>query len=245
MFLFGWYQYTNNYKFVDNLLPDIKGYPVQRKLSQTSYLKPCCKGPYCWEITPLYDYDIKAYVFGTSHKFTSKLKDVAAADIGLLWGENAVKKLYKDVKLRVFMDHYYVRWKSGGYFNMEDAANIHVLSCDDSVFKKIKSIKIGDQIRLKGWLVNINISKKLEETNPAKIMKWNSSITRKDKGEGACEVMYINSEKDIEILSKGPRFYLWLKRFGAALMFFSAVMAFLRFNKKNEQELERIRKIDF
>ncbi len=245
MFLFGWYQYGNNYRFVDNLLPEIAGYPQQNKISKNPFLKPCCKGPYCWKFSPLYDYDITGYVFGVSHKFTSKLKDVAAADIGFLWGENAVKKLYKDVKLRVLMDHYYVKWKAGGYFNMEDAANTHILSCDDDVFKKIKSIKIGDQVRLKGYLVNVKISKKLDETNPRKIMSWNSSITRKDKREGACEVMYINSKKDIEILVKGPRFYLWLQRFGAVLMLVSTVMALVRFNKKNEEELERIKKIDF
>jgi hypothetical protein len=245
IFLVSWFQYRNNYKFVDNLLPNVKGYPSQTKISNTDYIKPCCKGSYCWEFTPLYNYDITAYVFGTSHKFTSKLKDVAAADIGFLWGENAVKKTYKDVKLRVVMDHFYARWKSGGYFNMQDASNTHVLSCDDGVFKKIRSIKISDQVRLKGYLVNINISKKLGETDPRKIMKWNSSVRRTDKREGACEVMYIKSEEDIEILIEGPRLYLWLKWLGMFLISFSIIMGLLRFNKKNEQELENIKKIDF
>ena len=245
VFFFAWSQDRNNYKFVNNLLPATSGYPKQSKITKQPFLKPCCKGPYCWEFTPIYNYDITAYVFGTSYKFASKLKDVAAADIGLLWGENAVKKLYKDVKLRVMMDHYYVRWKSGGYFNMQDAANTHTLSCDNEAFKKIKSIKSGDQVRLKGYLVNVKLSKELGETNPRKIMKWDSSITRTDKREGACEIIYIKSAQDIEILAKGPRFNLWFKWLGMAIIAFSIIMAFLRFNKKNEEELERVKKIDF
>ena len=172
--------YRNNYKFVEDILPGTLAQPLQTELGPAAGKRACCKGPYCWEFTPLFDYDITGLVFGVSHKFASDFDDVIAADVGLLWGENAGKKLYKDVTLRVMVDHYYARWGSGASFNLHYAANTHTATCDPGAWKKIKALRTGDQARLRGQLVNARITKEPGETDPAKIMTWNSSVTRQD-----------------------------------------------------------------
>jgi len=237
--------YDNNYKFADGLLPGTSGQPLQTELDPPTGKQACCRGPYCWEFTPLFNYEITGLVFGVSHKFASKFGDVIAADVGLLWGENAEKKLYKDVKLRVMVDHYYARWGSGASFNLHDAANTHTAACDPAAMKKIKTLKTGDQARLRGWLVNARITKEPGETDPAKIMTWNSSVIRQDSGEGACELLYVASAGDVQVLSEGPRLWLWLKWLGLAGMAVSGALWAAAFHRQARREIAEAAKADF
>jgi hypothetical protein len=54
------------------------------------------------------------------------------------------------------------------------------------VKKSIKKIKTGDHIRLKGYLVSITAT-----DSKGTPYYWNSSTSRNDTGDGACEVMYV------------------------------------------------------
>jgi len=224
LFILSSYKYSYNYKLVTETLPETSAVPLQTALEGTAAPQACCKGKYCWTFTPLYNYSAAGLVFGVSHKLASDFDDVMAADAGLLWGENAVRGLYKDVKLRVMMDHYEARWNYGVNFNLNEAANTHLASCDGAAFAAAKKIKPGDQVRLKGWLVNARASEKPGETDPYKVLNWKTSVSRDDKGEGACELLYLRSPSDVEILKKGPRRWLWLKWLGLAGMALAAAL---------------------
>ena len=239
------YQYSYNYKLVSDTLPATRKSPLQEPLAGESGRPACCKGPYCWEFTPLFNYDISAVAFGVSHKFASKLDDVLAADVGLLWGENSAKELYKDVQLRVMMDHYDARWRSGAQFNLNEAANTHIATCDAGAFRAVKAIKAGDQVRLRGWLVSAKISEKPGETDPAKIMTRNSSVSREDQGEGACELLYVPAASDVEILRDGPRLWLWLKWFGLAGLLASAAAIVLAWHRRLKKDMDEADKAAF
>lgn len=215
LFLFSWHKYSHNYRLVDETLPATHAEPRQAPLEGPVADQECCKGPYCWRFTPLYNYEVTAYAFGTSHKLASKFDDVMSADVGLLWGENSKAGLYKDVTLRVFGDHYTVRWSGDSRFNLHEAANTHLAACGDGAFAAAKAVRPGDQVRLRGWLVNAVASEKPRETDPRKLLTWRTSQTRADTGEGSCEILYLRSAADVEILSRGPRRWYWLRWLGA------------------------------
>ena len=71
-------------------------------------------------------------------------------------------------------------------------SNNHLIPADTRVKKAIKKIKKGDHIRITGYLVYID-GKKSDGTT----FFWNSSTTRDDDGDGACEVIYVT---DVEWL---------------------------------------------
>ena len=239
------YKYSYNYKLVGDTLPATRSAPLQGPLAGAEGKPSCCKGPYCWEFTPLFNYDISALAFGVSHKFASKFDDVLAADVGLLWGENSAKELYKNVQLRVMMDHYDARWRNGVSFNLNEAANTHIATCDAGAFRAVKAIKAGDQVRLRGWLVNAKISEKPGETDPARIMTWNGSVTREDQGEGACELLYVPSASSVEILKEGPRLWLWLKWLGLAGLLASAAAMALAWHRRLKKDMAEADKAAF
>lgn len=241
LFLFSWYKYSNNYKLVSDTLPATHAAPQQAPLDGPAAPQSCCKGKYCWTFTPLQNYSAAGLVFGVSHKLASDFDDVMAADAGLLWGENSARELYKDVKLRVMFDHYDARWDYGVKFNLHEAANTHLASCDADAFAAAKKIRPGDQVRLKGWLVNATASEKPGETDPYKQLNWKSSLSRTDKGEGACELLYLRSPADIEILERGPRRWFWLKWLGLAGM----LLALAQGHRNIKRQLAEAQKTDW
>ena len=70
------------------------------------------------------------------------------------------------------------------------SANTHVIAADSSVKSVINRIRRGDHVHLKGYLVNI-----IGMGSGGKSFSWNSSISRTDSGNGACEVFYVTEAK--------------------------------------------------
>lgn len=199
--------YRDNYRNVDELLPQTFQEPVQKELAGAPRVISCDRDGKFWEYTPVFNYEISGLVFGTSHKLLSWYSGAVPADLGILWGENAARKLYKNVKLRVRLSHYMASWAAGAEFRLDGAANNHMATCNPEVSSKIRSVLTGDQVAIKGWLVNARVMPERGETRPEKIGTWNSSTTRKDGGEGACELLYVEKPEDIVILNRGPVFW--------------------------------------
>lgn len=233
------------YTQVSGTLPATHKEPLQALPASPVSIDPCCRGPYCWKFEPLFDYEVSGVVFGVSHKFSSRLSDVMAADIGMVWGENAAKEHYRKVRFRTMLNYSEVYWRDGVNFNLAEFGNTHVVTCDKAAFRAVKAIKTGDQARLRGWLVNAEIVSEPGETDPAKVMRLPSSVSRKDKGEGACEVLYVKSAADVEVLEPGPRFWLWLKRLGLAGVLGSAALLLLAWRRKIKRDLADTEKADF
>ena len=77
---------------------------------------------------------------------------------------------------------------------------------DEAIRKKAMSIVEGDQIHLRGKLVNVkaeNMDGNLGKYEN-QISNWNSSVKLGDSGAGACEVIFV---EELEILKKGNPFF--------------------------------------
>ena len=60
----------------------------------------------------------------------------------------------------------------------------------EKVAKLCKNIKQGDFVKIEGYLV-----KSSWKDNKHREYHWNSSTSRDDKGDGACEIIYVTSVK--------------------------------------------------
>ena len=61
----------------------------------------------------------------------------------------------------------------------------HIIPASDDVRWKLKMLRAGDHIRLRGYLVDVDGIRSDGAT-----FYWHSSTTRTDTGDGACEVIY-------------------------------------------------------
>ena len=152
-------------------------------------------------ITYDYAYDIEGLVVHTRRYFgfMSMADAISPMDVGLAWGRIAEYNERMDFN----WDHgeRYLKFEpesaaalemigDEGYI-LSHFSNNHLIPADFSVSHKIKMIRRGDHIRLKGYLVSVYGSRWGKE------FAWDSSTSRSDKGNGACEVIYVT---DVEFL---------------------------------------------
>ncbi len=65
-------------------------------------------------------------------------------------------------------------------------ANNHLIPASQNIRRALGKVKKSDLVRIDGFLVNvIGVDKK------NRVSHWNSSTTREDTGNGACEIIYV------------------------------------------------------
>ncbi|MBQ8913962.1 MAG: zinc ribbon domain-containing protein [Lachnospiraceae bacterium] len=168
------------------------GEPVQEET--VGYIEKDIAG-YEVSFYPQYNYEIEALVVHTKNYHGLELGDrLAPRDIALAWGKVAE---YND-KINFHWRQYgrFLYWNVKSYDELAPVesteyvsshiSNNHLIAADNSVKRKIRRIKKGDHIKITGYLVNVDA-----ENNAGRTFFWNSSTTRTDTGDGACEVIYV------------------------------------------------------
>lgn len=163
-----------------------------------------------YRIQPRYSYDMRALVVSThdsdtwwdyAHKAWND--NVNVVDLCVVWGENAASGIY----------HYISFWndqwtcsfqaktnEAWSAFDMKEASNNHMVTDDPAVAKALRAVRIGDQIRVRGYLVDYTTYK---DGQPAGTRV--SSEVRTDTGNGACEVLFVESFDVIRSTGQGWR----------------------------------------
>ncbi len=67
-------------------------------------------------------------------------------------------------------------------------SNNHLIPADNAIKRKIKRLKKGDHVRIQGYLVNVDA-----ENSAGKVYLWDTSVSRDDSGDGACEIIYVTN----------------------------------------------------
>ncbi|MEO1035328.1 MAG: hypothetical protein AAFX44_07205 [Pseudomonadota bacterium] len=151
-----------------------------------------------YDIERVYRYDISGVVVSYRyHDDSSRLHRLAndhlnLLDVCLVWGSNAgnpaLNKL--DFWNGVFTCNVQTKdrdaWQQ---FDMNALSNNHLISADPSVRSRLDGLKVGDQVRLRGYLANYGAAGQ---------PKRKSSTTREDTGNGACETLLV---EDVEVLA--------------------------------------------
>ena len=141
----------------------------------------------------LYGYvvDVHEYWEGTMQG------NLSPRDIGMVWGFLSDKSNFQKLNFSSAGNRF-LNWSTndstwlksvGGWDRIQSyVSNNHLIPSDDNVEKLIKSIKTGDYVKIEGYLVNVRCDK----ANGG-YFNWNSSTTRSDKGDGACEIIYVTN----------------------------------------------------
>ena len=142
-----------------------------------------------------YAYDISALVVSTHDYYGLGLGNkLAPRDFALAWGPVAEYNDRIDFNWGQSGRWYHWRCKSyediipvGGEAGVNTcSANNHIMPANNSVRRKIKKVRRGDYIRIKGHLANVYASNSKGDS-----FQWNSSTSREDTGDGACELIYV------------------------------------------------------
>ena len=191
--------------------------PTSRKPFTFSY-----KGT-SYQVDPVFDYDISGII--VSHNDITAFgdiyhddKSVDTKDLCLLWGDNLAASTLSQSRFHNESVSCHVD-RAPEDFRADQFSNNHLVTNSDSVRRDIDRVEVGDQVQIKGMLVNYY---------PAGMPDYsrNSSTTRTDTAGGACEVVFVNS---IRTLVHGD--HKWITRYTIfiGLFFWGLVIRFILF----------------
>jgi hypothetical protein len=176
------------------ILQSVKEEPVQRLTGGPEFTLEHHGTEYT--VQPVAEYEISGLVVthNNIHAFDDIYHDgdsVDIKDICVIWGDNVSSSIFQRVAFysEPWSCHFYAS-NSADFeeFRPDQVSNNHLLAEDERVQAIINSVSIGDQISLRGRLINYS-----PVENPSWIRK--SSTTRLDTGNGACEVMLVEQAR--------------------------------------------------
>ena len=106
-------------------------------------------------------------------------------DVCVVWGGNADPELLNRLSFwnGIFTCNVKTRDRAAwDRFDIFDLSNNHLISDDPRIRDEVRSIRVGDQIRVEGWLASYGTRTGDERC---------TSTTRSDTGNGACETIYV------------------------------------------------------
>lgn len=151
-----------------------------------------------YDVQPVAEYELAGLV--VSHNDPTSWWDayhdetsVDTKDLGLIWGPNLRSDDFHRVEF--WNVSWTVNWRYPAGVAFHDAAisNNHLVTPHPRVRDAIAGVRVGDQVRLRGLLVNY-----APRSRPG---AWrNTSTTRTDTGNGACEVVCVD---ELQVLRRG------------------------------------------
>jgi hypothetical protein len=170
-----------------------------------------------YRVEPEYEYDLYGLVVSfRHHDGNSRMHFLAndhlnMMDVCVVWGDSAVSGKLGEINFwnGIFTCNVNTRdAEAWAAFSMQQLSNNHLISADETIRDQVKAVKVGDQIRVRGYLASYS-----SETGG----KRGTSTTRTDTGNGACETVFV---EDFEIVKAGENYWrqsMWISLIVLAL----------------------------
>ncbi|MBR9884700.1 MAG: hypothetical protein GYB21_14030 [Oceanospirillales bacterium] len=155
--------------------------PIQAQISPSSFQ---FEG---YRIERLAGFQLEARVLGQERYNLDRESDLARYDLALGWGPMSDNRVLEQIEISQSGRWYH--WKTQQLpiprRDIErSSANMHMIAANDWIEEQIADAVPGSLIRLEGFLVRA-------VGNDG--WRWQSSLTRDDTGQGACELIFVDS----------------------------------------------------
>lgn len=136
-------------------------------------------------ITPLAEFRLTAKILAKEKYYFGDESNISPVDLALGWGEMSDESVLESIEISQSGRWY--RWYVNDFPIARRAietqsANMHMIPADSGIEARIDNAKRGQLIQLQGYLVRAD--------GPDN-WYWQSSMTRSDTGNGACELVYV------------------------------------------------------
>jgi hypothetical protein len=188
-------------------VPEIKAEPKQTETTKDPF--DVAFNDVAYRVEPEFAYDLTGMIVSyRHHDNNSRMHRLAndhlnMLDVCVIWGENTASKYLHQIDFwnGIFTCNAQARdqdvWDS---FDIYQLSNNHLISDDDYIRNRVKDIRIGDQIRVRGYLASYE---------SAAGGKRGTSTTRLDTGDGACETVYVEYFRIVQPAISYWRISMW------------------------------------
>lgn len=143
-----------------------------------------------YQLTGVASYAVTARVLGHERYFLDRWSGLSPIDLALGWGLMSSKMALSRVSVSQGLRYYQWTVEDENVLPFEDiisgSANTHIIPATKEVEKTVKSLDRGQFVSLTGYLVNVS--------GPNGSW-WNTSLSRDDEGDGACELFYVETAR--------------------------------------------------
>lgn len=164
-----------------------------------------------YRVEPEYEYDITGMIVSYRHHNdeNSRMHRLAndhinMLDVCIIWGDNARHPRLDKIEFwnGIFTCNVKTRDQAAwDLFDMNKLSNNHLISGDDFIRRQVRKIRVGDQIRVQGYLAGYS--------SPG-VGKRGTSTTRTDTGNGACETIFVEQFRILESAISPWRISMWV-----------------------------------
>lgn len=198
------------------LLPEVRSEPLQTPTHEAPFSVRA--GEVDYRIEPVADYDITGLIMSRHDSdtwwdsFHARTNDhLNVADLCVIWGANASDGAYRHMAFFNTQWTCHVKYPYGvpvGPQHLRALSNNHLLTHSADIAERIRGLRVGDQVRLRGQLV-------VYKHNVGMNYERGTSLSRDDTGNGACETLFVNR---LDLLQPAPAWPRWLRWIGALLL---------------------------
>ncbi len=140
------------------------------------------------QIIYLAHFEIRARVLSKEVYRFDRGASLAPVDLALGWGRMSDSRVLNQLSISQSFRFYHYRWRGEPPIPVAEmvshSANMHLIPTSSDIEKKLKGVRVGQVIHIKGQLVEA----RLKDGS-----YWRSSLTRHDSGNGACELIRVES----------------------------------------------------
>lgn len=140
-----------------------------------------------YALTPRAEFRLEARVLSVERYRWDGGASLAPVDLALGWGPMSDSALLQRFKVTQGARFYTLYPQDAGAdlaLALRHSANMHLIPASDAVRRTLESARTGQVVSLRGQLV--------DAARPDGFT-WRTSLTRKDTGAGACELVYVES----------------------------------------------------
>ena len=145
-----------------------------------------------FRLKPLARFSIEGRVLQRKNYSYDRNAVLSPVDLAIGWGRMSDQAVLDRLKISQSMRFYWYRYQMPPPIPQDEiirhSTNVHIIPLDGATKKACRSLRVGELIRLEGQLV---------EASSPKIGTWRSSLRRDDTGNGACELLLVESVRKL------------------------------------------------
>ncbi len=138
-----------------------------------------------YRLTPLADFSVEARVLSRENYRLGREADLSTTDFALGWGRMSDEAVLNNIEISQSNRFFFWRVQEFPIPQNEietSATNVHLIPADRTIEQQLDAVRRGQVVHLRGYLVRADASDGWH---------WESSLSRNDRGAGACELLYV------------------------------------------------------
>lgn len=141
-----------------------------------------------YQVTRRAKFELRARVLSTQNYYLRRESDLSPVDLALGWGPMSDTAILDRIDISQSGRWYRTNYKFPAPLSdqaiINNSSNMHMIPAARGIKKTLKNLRDGEVVTLRGYLVDVD-----HESGWA----WRTSLSRQDTGDGACEIVYVES----------------------------------------------------